>query len=259
MSDDGIERDGLKAGDVVVVTGGGGGFGRAFAKRFARNGARIAVWELDPERGADTVKHVKDLGGEAQFFRVDLSKAADIESVARHTLAAYGAPYCLINNASVYPRGEVLALSLQAWEQTFAVNVTAPFLLAKAFGPAMIDAKRGCVINIASGRALEGAPKGSNYAASKAALMSLTKSLALEWAKHGIRVNTIIPGQSLTAMPLENTPEDVMHARAAVENPMGRVGYPEDMAGLALFLASRDAAYMTGQGMAMNGGAVLAP
>ncbi len=259
MSEDGIERDGLKPGDVVVVTGGGGGFGRAFAKRFARAGARIAVWELNPESGAETERQVKALGGEARFFRVDLSKASDIEAAARETLAVFGAPYCLVNNASVYPRGEVLDLSPEAWDLTFRVNLTAPFLVVKAFGPAMIEKKRGVVINISSGRALEGAPKGANYAASKAALLSLTKSLALEWAKHRIRVNAIIPGQSLTAMPLENTSEAAMHAKAAVENPLGRVGYPEDMAGLAMFLASSDAAYMTGQGVAMNGGAVLAP
>ena len=259
MSEDGIERDGLKPGDVVVITGGGGGFGRAFAKRFARAGAAIAVWDLNGDSGAETVRQVQALGGQAQFFRVDLSEAEEIVAAAGDTLAAFGAPYCVINNASVYPRGAVLDLSLQAWERTFRVNVTAPFLVVKAFGPAMIECKRGVVINVASGRALEGAPGGSNYAASKAALHSLTKSLALEWARHGIRVNTLIPGQSLTAMPLEATTEAVMHAKAAVENPLGRVGHPEDMAGLALFLASRDAAYLTGQGIAMNGGSVLTP
>jgi NAD(P)-dependent dehydrogenase (short-subunit alcohol dehydrogenase family) len=241
------------------VTGGGGGFGRAFAKRFARNGARVAVWDLNAASGEETARLAREAGGDARFFRVDLSRAADIEAAARSTLDAFGAPYCLINNASVYPRGEVLDLSLDAWDLTFRVNLTAPFLVVKAFGPAMIARKRGVVINIASGRALEGAPKGANYAASKAALLSLTKSLALEWARHRIRVNAIIPGQSLTAMPLENTTEEAMHARAALDNPLGRVGYPEDMAGLALFLASADAAYMTGQGVAMNGGAVLAP
>ena len=175
------------------------------------------------------------------------------------TLADQGAPYCLVNNASVFPRGEVVELSLAAWELTLKVNITAPFLLCKLFGPRMIAEKRGVVINLASGRAVEGAAKGANYAATKAAVLSLTKSLALEWAKHGVRVNAIIPGQSLTAMPLENSTAEEMHAHAKVRNPMGRVGYPDDVAGLAAYLVSADAAYMTGQGVAINGGAVMIP
>jgi 2-hydroxycyclohexanecarboxyl-CoA dehydrogenase len=259
MSDDGIMRDGLKAGDLVVVTGGAGGFGRAFCKRFARMGARLSIWDLDAKGGAEIAAEVRALGADATFIQVDLSDAAAIERAARATLDHYGAPYCVINNASVFPRGEVLDLSLQAWELTFRVNVTAPFLIVKAFGPSMIAAKRGVVINLASGRAVEGAPKGSNYAATKAAMISLTKSLALEWAKHNIRVNAIIPGQSLTAMPLEATPRDELIARGKERVPLGRIGYPDDVAGLAAYLVSADAAYMTGQGVAINGGAVLIP
>lgn len=259
MSEDGIARDGFKAGDVVVITGGGGGFGRAFSKRFGANGGRIAVWDIDQKLGEETVAAVRASGGDATFYRVDLGNPDDIIRASGDTMAAYGTPYCIINNASVFPRGEVLALSLADWEFTLRVNLTAPFLIAQAFGPAMIEKKRGCVINIASGRALEGAPKGANYAATKAGIVSLTKSLALEWAPHRIRVNTIIPGQSLTAMPMVATPRDKLIANAAEHVPLGRIGYPEDMAGVAWFLASADAAWMTGQGIAMNGGAVMTP
>lgn len=259
MSDDGIERDGFKSGDVVVITGGGGGFGKGFAKRFGGNGGRIAVWDIDKNLGEETAEEVRAQGGDATFFPVDLGDADAISRTAEDTMKRYGTPYCVINNASVFPRGEVLALSLQDWEFTFRVNVTAPFLIVKAFGPAMIEKKRGCVINIASGRALEGAPKGANYAATKAAIVSLTKSLALEWAPHRIRVNSLIPGQSLTAMPMVATPRDKLIADAATHVPLGRIGYPDDMAGVAWFLASADAAWMTGQGVAMNGGAVMTP
>ena len=139
------------------------------------------------------------------------------------------------------------------------VNITAPFLIVKLFGPGMIEAGRGVVINLASGRGIEGAPKGANYACSKAAMISLTKSLALEWAAHGIRVNTIIPGQALTAMPMAATPKDQLIENAKTRVPLGRIAYPEDMAGLADFLVSADAAFMTGQGLAMNGGVVMLP
>ncbi len=259
MSEDGVVRDGMKPGDGVVITGGGGGFGQAFTRRFARLGAKISVWDIDEASGEAAAAAARGLGAQAHFVRVDLSDADDIARAVATTLSTIGTPYCLVNNASVFPRGEVLDLSLADWELTLRVNITAPFLIVKAFGPAMIAARRGVVINLASGRALEGAPKGANYACTKAAILSLTKSLALEWARHNIRVNAIIPGQSLTAMPLAATPEEKLHENAKTRVPLGRIGYPEDMAGAAAFLVSADAAYMTGQGIAVNGGVVMIP
>jgi NAD(P)-dependent dehydrogenase (short-subunit alcohol dehydrogenase family) len=259
MADDGVERDGIKPGDLVVVTGAGGGFGRAFCRRFARGGAKVAAWDIDAKNGEETVGQVKADGGEARFFKVDLSSAAEIDAAVKQTLEAYGPPYCVINNASIYPRSSVIDMKPEAWERTLKINLTAPFLIARAFGPGMIARGRGVVINIASGRALDGAVNGANYAATKAGLLSLTKTLALEWAKHNIRVNAIIPGVSLTAQPLENTTPEELLERGKKSIPLGRVGYPDDMAGLAVFLASSDAAYMTGQGVAMNGGRILVP
>jgi 2-hydroxycyclohexanecarboxyl-CoA dehydrogenase len=256
--DDGIVRDGLKPGEVVVVTGGGGGFGRAFSRRFAHAGAKVAVWDLDITAGEEIVREITAEGGQACFVKVDLARADDINAAVAQTLDLCGVPYCIINNASIYPRASVIDMTPEAWERTLKVNITAPFLILHAFGPKMIARKRGVVINIASGRALEGAVNGANYACTKAALLSLTKTLALEWGKHNIRVNAIIPGVSMTAQPLENTtPEELLARGRAI--PLGRIGYPEDMAGLAAFLASADAAYMTGQGVAMNGGRVLIP
>ena len=259
MSEDGIVRDGLRSGDHVIVTGGGGGFGRAFSKRFAKMGAKISVWDLNEERGDETVRLVRDAGGEATFFRVDLSSSADIERAIATTLQVYGSPYGLVNNASIYPRGSILDMKVATFEKTLAVNITAPFHLIHAFGSAMIAARRGVIINIASGRALEGAVNGANYACSKAAILNLTKTVALEWAKHNVRCNTIIPGVSFTAQPLENTNPEELIARGAARIPLGRIGYPEDVAGLGAFLMSSDAAYMTGQAVAMNGGMILVP
>lgn len=259
MSDDGIERDGLLPGDVAVITGGGGGFGRAFSQRFAAGGATVAVWDVIEETGVETVDLVKKAGGNARFFKVDLSKPVEIDQAVTATVKALGDPYCLINNASIYPRGSVLKMDLETWERTFKINITAPWLLAKAFAPAMISAKRGVIINLASGRALEGTPNGANYAATKAAILSLTKTLALEWARYNVRCNAIVPGVSLTAQPLEATTLDELIARGKARIPLGRIGYPQDMAGVAWFLASRDAAYMTGQGVIMNGGVLMEP
>jgi NAD(P)-dependent dehydrogenase (short-subunit alcohol dehydrogenase family) len=259
MERDGIARDGIKAGDVVVVTGGGGGFGQAFSHRFARGGAKVAVWDLDAKAGEEIVREIVADGGEASFIKADLARMDDIQAAVAQTLRVYGVPYCIINNASIYPRASVLDMAPEVWERTLKINITAPFLIVQAFGPKMIERRRGVVINIASGRALEGAVDGVGYACSKAAILSLTKTLALDWAQHNIRVNAIIPGVSLTAQPLAGATAEELIARGRRTIPLGRIGYPEDMAGLAAFLASADAAYMTGQGVAMNGGRILVP
>jgi NAD(P)-dependent dehydrogenase (short-subunit alcohol dehydrogenase family) len=260
MTEDGVVRDGIKRGDAVVVTGGGGGFGRAFSRRFARAGARVAVWDVDSKAGEEIVRDIGAEGGEASFVEADLCSSAAIEAAVALTLKIFGAPYCIINNASIFPRASLIDMAPEVWERTLKVNITAPFLIMRAFGPHMIAQKRGVVINIASGRGLEGAVNGAGYACSKAAILSLTKSLALEWAKHNVRVNAIIPGVSLTAQPLgEGISREELIERGRKTIPLGRVGYPDDMAGLAAFLASADAAYMTGQGVAMNGGRILVP
>src|ERR1700730_11081341 len=157
MEWDGIARDGLKAGDVVVVTGGGGGFGQAFSRRFARAGAKVAVWDVDSKAGEATVREIASEGGAARFIKADLARMDDIDAAVAQTLNVYGVPYCIINNASIYPRANVIDMAPETWERTLKVNITAPFLIARAFGPKMIAQRRGVVINIASGRALEGA------------------------------------------------------------------------------------------------------
>ena len=257
MYEDGIVRDGLQRGDHVVVTGGGGGFGQAFSKRLARMGAKVSVWDLKEESGQETVRLIREAGGDATFFKVDLGDEGSIDAAVKATVDTNGAPYGLVNNASIYPRGSLLELSVATFDRTLKVNLTAPFHLIRAFGPAMIANKRGVIINIASGRAIEGAVNGANYACSKAAILSLSKTVALEWAKHNIRCNTIVPGVSFTAQPLENTTPEELVERGKKRIPLGRIGYPEDMAGLAAFLFSSDASYMTGQAIAMNGGMVL--
>lgn len=256
---DGILRDGMRPGDIVVVTGGGGGFGRAFALRLASMGARIAVWERDKQSGAQTADLVNAAGGQAMFFEVDLAERAEIHRAGAATLEAFGAPYCIINNASIFPRFSILDMDEDVFETTMRVNINAPFSIVKFFGPGMIAAGRGVILNIASGRAIGGAPKGIGYASSKGAMLTFTKTIALEWAKHNIRCNTIIPGVSFTAQPLADTSEEELVERGRKTIPLGRIGYPEDMAGLAAFLVSADASYMTGQAVAMNGGRILVP
>ncbi len=259
MYEDGIARDGMRPGDHIVITGGGGGFGRAFCKRLARMGARISLWDINEASGRETEAQVRAAGGEATFFKVDLASGAAIDEAVAASVKAYGTPYGIINNASIYPRASVVDMAPDTFARTLQINITAPFHIIHAFGPGMITNKRGVIINIASGRALEGAVNGANYACSKAAIVSLTKTVSLEWAKHNVRCNTIIPGVSMTAQPLENTTPEELIARGQKNIPLGRIGYPEDMAGLAAFLFSSDASYMTGQAVAMNGGVIMVP
>ena len=202
---------------------------------------------------------VEAAGGQGAFYAVDLADAAAIENTVAATLADLGTPYAVINNASTYPRGAVVEMSRADFERTFAVNVIAPWHVCKLFGPSMIVAGRGVVINIASSRAMDPTPTGANYAASKSALISLTKTLAAEWAAHNIRVNSILPGVAMTAMPLENTTVEELIARGKKQIPLGRIATAEDMAGVAAFLVSPDASYITGQGIAVTGGRTMVP
>jgi NAD(P)-dependent dehydrogenase (short-subunit alcohol dehydrogenase family) len=259
MGEDGIERDGYRAGDHVIVTGAGGGFGRAFCLRFAKMGLKISAWDIDRANGEETLQLVREAGGQAHFVCVDLADAAQIDAAIAASLAAYGVPYAIVNNASIYPRASLIDMPVATFEQTLKINITAPMHILRAFGPQMIAQKRGIIINIASGRGVEGAAGGVGYACSKAAILSLTKTVALEWAKHNIRCNAIIPGMSMTAQPLAaSTPEELIE-RGKKRVPLGRIGYPDDVAGLAAFLLSPDAAYMTGQGVAINGGNIMVP
>src|SRR5215813_8324299 len=126
MQHDDIARDGIRKGDLVVVTGGGGGFGRAFCRRFAADGAKVAVWDIDTKLGEEVAQEARAAGGEARFFKADLAEAAEIDAAATATLADYGTPSCVINNASIFPRASVLDMKPEVWERTLKVNITAP-------------------------------------------------------------------------------------------------------------------------------------
>jgi NAD(P)-dependent dehydrogenase (short-subunit alcohol dehydrogenase family) len=253
-----IKRDGIKAGDVAVVSGGGGGFGRAISRRLASGGARIAVWDWKEDAGHETVEAVEKEGGEARFYKVDIGDAKGVEAAAAEVVRDLGVPYLLMNNASIYPRASVLEMDPELWEKVIRVNLSGYFFCSRAFGRHMVERKRGNIINVASGRAIQGTPRGAHYAASKAGIVSLTKSLAMEWAPFGIRVNCVVPGVSLTAQPLEDSTLDELLARSN-RFPLGRIGHPDDIACMVAFLAGPDAAYMTGQSVAMNGGQIMLP
>jgi NAD(P)-dependent dehydrogenase (short-subunit alcohol dehydrogenase family) len=255
-----ILRDGFKAGDVVVVTGAARGFGRAISIRLAKEGAKLALWDKLEDEGKSAAEACRDLGSEVIFFSTDMSNPDAIKRSSENVIKDFGSVFAIINNAGIHPRSPAIDVPLEMWNQTLAVNLTGSFLTAQAIAKNMIRKNRGCIINLASGRAIAGAPSGIHYAASKAGIIAMTKTLATEWAQFGIRVNAIIPGVSETRQPLEADGVTLENLRERGGNiPLGRVGHPDDIAGMVMILLNKDTAYITGQAIAINGGAIMLP
>ncbi len=255
-----IKRDHFKPGDVVVVTGCARGFGRAISRRMAREGAKLAIFDVVDDEGENVAALCRDAGAAARYFHCDMADVDNIRSAAKAVLDHYGTVYGVVNNAGINPRYTALEVPVDVWDRTLNVNLRGTVFNSQAFAPAMIKAGRGAIVNLASGRAIEATPNGIHYAASKAGIVSATKTLAAEWGKHGIRVNAIIPAASETRQPLEAvgvTLEDLRDR--GTTTPAGRVGHPDDIAGMVRLLLSEDAAFITGQSIAINGGRIMLP
>ncbi len=255
-----IKRDHFKPGDVVVVTGCARGFGRAISRRMAREGAKLAIFDVVDDEGENVAALCRDAGAAVRYFHCDMADVDNIRSAAKAVLDHYGTVYGVVNNAGINPRYTALEVPVDVWDRTLNVNLRGTVFNSQAFAPAMIKAGRGAIVNLASGRAIEATPNGIHYAASKAGIVSATKTLAAEWGKHGIRVNAIIPAASETRQPLEAvgvTLEDLRDR--GTTTPAGRVGHPDDIAGMVRLLLSEDAAFITGQSIAINGGRIMLP
>jgi NAD(P)-dependent dehydrogenase (short-subunit alcohol dehydrogenase family) len=248
----------MKLPEKVIVTGAAQGIGRAVALRLAAPGAHIAVWDVKYEGVEETAKLCRDKGAVASAYTVDVADAVQIENAVAAFDKVWGKPDGLVNNAGIFPRARALDMQLSEWEQVLRVNLTGTFVTARAVAARMKELGRGAIVNTASGRALAGAANGAHYSATKGGILALTKSLALDWASFGIRVNCIIPGLSDTAQPRVEMGEHELHA-AGAKIPLGRIGQPQDIAAVVAFLLSDDAAYMTGQSVAVNGGALMVP
>ncbi|WP_372758554.1 SDR family NAD(P)-dependent oxidoreductase [Litorivivens sp.] len=241
-------------GKVAVVTGGGRGIGRAICERLARDGAAIAVWELNADTAMETVSALESAGHKAIACTGDAADATVVKRCAEETRAALGEVDILVNNAGISAFEKFLSISEESWDRMMRINLKGPFLCTQQFLPAMIERGWGRIINISSSSAQTGAKSMSHYVASKGGVVGLTKGLAIELAETGVTVNNVPPGFVVTPM-LEESPIDIDgYARTT---PMKRPGRPEDIASAVAYLASEDANYITGHTLSVNGGRYL--
>jgi len=249
-------------GKVAVITGAASGIGRETAKLFAREGAAgIVVADVTDEAGAETVRVIEELGGRAVYVHADVSRAADCEGMVRAAEAKWGRLDVLFNNAGIMlsddDRAETTSESV--WDATFAVNVKGVFLGCKYGIPALRRAGGGSVINTASFVALLGAATPQlAYTASKGAVLSMTRELAVIHARENIRVNALCPGPLRTELLMKFLDTEAKKQRRLVHIPMGRFGLAEEMAKAALYLASDDSSYTTGSTFVVDGGITAA-
>jgi 3-oxoacyl-[acyl-carrier protein] reductase len=245
-------------GRVVLITGGSRGVGRATADAFHRKGAQVALAARDVRRGQDAAAALDD----ALFVRADVRNAGDCARAVAGTLARFGRLDVLVNNAGVIYRNRTIdRLTEDEWDETFDVNVKGAFLMSRAALPALRDA-RGTIVNVSSYAGLVGFAGAAAYAASKAALVNLTRSLALDHAGEGLRVNCVCPGSVDTDMihaAWNALPDPTAAARAwAAKHPLGRIATADEVAAAILFLASDDARFITGVALPVDGGITAA-
>jgi len=253
-------------GQVAIITGGGRGIGRATALELARMGADVVVAELDKPGAERTAGEVTALGRRALALPTDVTRRPDLAAMVERTRAAFGRVDVLVNNAGIYRAAPTLQVSEEHWDAVLTINAKAVFFASQAVLPTMIAQKSGAIVSLASMAGKIGSANNLPYNASKAAVISITKSLALAHAADGVRVNCVCPGFVETDMwttvsselgALTGLPAAEFTRRRVASVPLGRMERPEDVASVIGFLASPRAGYMTGQAISVDGGLVM--
>lgn len=239
-------------GKTALVTGASQGIGRACALTLAKAGARVALVARNESKLAEVAAEINAVGGTAEVFAIDIASEESIKAGAKAALAKFGTVDILVNNAGITKDGLLLRMKRSDWDDVLATNLTGTFLLTQAVLSPMLKARWGRIVNISSVVGETGQAGQANYAASKAGLIGFTKSLARELASRGITANVVAPGYIETAMTavLDEKQREAMMTQI----PLGRPGSDQDIANAVLFLASEDAAYVTGHVLDVNGG-----
>jgi NAD(P)-dependent dehydrogenase (short-subunit alcohol dehydrogenase family) len=245
-------------GRVAFITGGASGIGRATALLFAREGAAVAVADLDEAGAAAVAREIEAAGGRALAFACDVSRAEDCRRAVQAAVASFGCVDVLFNNAGIIRRADVLGTTEEEWDRVMAVNVKSILLMSKEVVPLMAARGGGSIVNTASGWGLVGGRNAVSYCASKGAVVNMTRAMALDHGPQGIRVNCICPGDTDTGMLRHEArqlgaAEEAFLAEAA-DRPLGRVGRPDEIAQAVLYLASDASSFVTGAALVVDGG-----
>jgi len=246
------------ARQVALVTGGTSGIGEATALLFAREGALVAITGRNETRGHAVTAAILEGGGQAIFLRTDVRKAAECERAVRETVNSFGRVDILFNNAGVFYPHDTIECSEEEWDEQIDINLKGTFLMSKAALPDMIAQSRGVIVNNSSGWGIVGGDKAVAYCASKGGVVLMTKAMAIDHGRQGIRVNCICPGDVETPMlPLDAKMRGQKweeYIAGCANRPLGRVGTAEEIAKAVLFLASEESSFMTGAALVVDGG-----
>ena len=246
------------AGKVAVVTGAGAGIGLAAATALAREGARLAIVDLDAHAGEIAVHQCVNYRTQAKFFDCNIAVPEEVDRMVTDVTSEWGRIDILVNNAGIYIQGDVIRTAPVDWEKILAVNLTGAFLCTRAVIPVMIQQGGGVIVNVGSEAGLVGIGNQVAYNVSKAGIIALTRSCAVDFAPHGVRVNCVCPGTTETPLvqAAVQRSEDPIAARRKLEavRPLNRLGKPEEIASAILYMASDEAGYATGSILSIDGG-----
>ncbi|MDR1552103.1 MAG: 3-oxoacyl-ACP reductase FabG [Prevotellaceae bacterium] len=240
---------------IAVITGGADGIGKSTALRFASEGAVVVIWDMNVEKGEATATEINQSGGKATFMKVNTAVYAEVEAATKQVVELYGKVEILINNAGITRDATIKKMTPELWQQVIDVNLTGVFNCAKCAAEVMTENGWGRIINASSVVALYGNFGQTNYVATKAGLIGITKTLAKELGRKGVTVNAVAPGFIATEMVKKMPPEVLKSMEEKV--PLKRLGLPEEIAAAYAFLASDDAAYINGTVLSVDGGITI--